>query len=112
MKRSIESNQRKVVVLAFSFDMVSNANTIAGLDKLQVSLNTDHGTGDISIDLDEALQDMVPVVTTETADSVAQVSVTDSNTIRIKTFDSTDGTTAKDAKVHVVIVGSRVSDRY
>lgn len=111
MKRSVESNQRKVVILAASVDMTS-ANAITGIDKLKVSVNTDHGTGDISLDINEPLNDMVPVAVAETADTVVQVSVTDSNTIRVKCFDSTDGTTAKDAKFHVHILGSLVADRH
>jgi flavoprotein len=48
----------------------------------------------------------VVVVTTATADTVAQVSITDSDTFVINTFDCTDGTTAKDAICHVLVMGS------
>lgn len=111
MERSVKSKQREIVIMAVSCDMTSS-NALTGVDKLQFSVNTDHGTGDISLDIASPLQNIVPVVTAETADTAVQVSVTDSNTIRVKCFDSTDGTTAKDAKFHVHLIGSKVSSQY
>lgn len=112
MKRSIQSNQRSVKILAFIVNAAGTA--VTGLDSLKVSC-TDTGTGVKTIELGSngfASADYVVSVTTATADSVAQVSVTDLNTFVINTFDSTDGTTAKDAICHVLVIGSDVSDRY
>lgn len=97
--------------MAVSCDMTAS-NALTGVDKLQFSVNTDHGIGDISLDIAYPLQNMVPVVTAETPDTAVQVSVTDSNTIRVKCFDSTDGITAKDAKFHVHLIGSKVNSQY
>lgn len=107
-QRSIKMPQRKVVVLAFTIDMTSS-NALAGLCANQVSLNTDHGAGDVSIDLNEPLQDMVLSVTSATDGIFCTGAVTDADTIRIKA--ETDAGIATDALMHVVIYGSEVTDR-
>lgn len=112
MKRSIESMQRKVRMLTFICNAAGTALT--GLDALKVSM-TDTGTGVKTIELGSngfPNADYSVIVTTATADSVAQVSITDANTFVINTFDSTDGTTAKDAICHVLVIGSDTSERY
>ena len=108
MKRSIKSNQREVVILS----LIANAagTALTGLDAAQASL-VDTGPGVKTINLNSPLSDLSCIVTTATADTVAQVSITDSDTIVISTFDCTDGTTAKDAICHILIIGSNVSDR-
>jgi len=108
MKRSIQSNQRKVEVV--SIIVSADGTTVSGLDANKVSV-ADTGTGVKTITLDEPLQDAACLVTTATADSVAQVSVTSDSVYVVNTFDSTDGTTAKDAICHILIIGSSVSDR-
>mgnify|MGYP000857967988 CR=1 FL=1 len=108
MKRSIQSNQRHVDVI--SIIVSADGTTVSGLDANKVSV-ADTGTGVKTITLDEALQDAACLVTTATADSVAQVSVTSDSVYVVNTFDSTDGTTAKDAICHILIIGSRVADR-
>jgi hypothetical protein len=108
MKRSIQSNQRKVEVV--SIIVSADGTTVSGLDANKVSV-ADTGTGVKTITLDEPLQDAACLVTTATADSVAQVSVTSDSVYVVNTFDSTDGTTAKDAICHIMIIGSLVADR-
>lgn len=111
MQRSVKSAQRHVRQLAFVCNAAGTA--VTGLDKNQVTM-TDTGTGVKTITLDQAFasSDYTVIVTTATADSVAQVSITSSSVFVINTFDSTDGTTAKDAICHVLVIGSDVSDRY
>lgn len=110
MKRAISSNQRKVEILTFIVS--ADGTTVTGLDKNQVSV-TDTGTGVKTVELNEALTsaDYSVIVTTATADSVAQVAITDSDTFVVNTFDSTDGTTAKDAVCHILVIGSKISER-
>jgi len=109
MKRSIKSHQREVVQL----HVIANAagTALTGLDLHKMSM-ADTGTGVKTLTLDEGLQDAVVQVTTATADTHAEVSITSDSVIVINTFDNTDGTTAKDAICHISITGSRVSDRY
>ena len=112
MKRPVESNQRKMRMIAF----IANAagTSLSGPGSLEVSM-TDTGTGVKTIELDKAFgasTQYVVLVTTATADTVAQVAITDANTFVISTFDSTDGTTAKDAICHVLVIGSDVAEKY
>lgn len=112
MKRPVESRQRKMRQLCFIANAAGTALT--GPDRLQVSM-ADTGTGVKTITLDEAFADAssyVVIVTTATADSVAQVSITSKSVFVINTFDSTDGTTAKDAICHVLVCGTDVSGPY
>lgn len=111
MRRSIESSQRRlrqVNVIASA-----DGSTLSGLDALQCTL-TDTGTGDKLITLNEgfASDDLVVQVSVATADAVAQIGTITASSVQILTFDATDGTTAKDAIVHVTIIGSDVQDRY
>jgi len=108
MKRSIQSNQRKVDII--SIIVSADGTVVSGLDANQCSV-ADTGTGIKTITLDVPLQDAACVVTTATADSVAQVAVTSDSVYVVNTFDSTDGTTAKDAICHIMIIGSVVADR-
>jgi hypothetical protein len=106
MKRRVESRQRSMRVL--SFIASADGATLSGPSKLEVSM-TDTGTGVKTINMDKPFASStqyVVVVTTATADTVAQVSITDSDTFVINTFDCTDGTTAKDAICHVLVMGS------
>ena len=108
MKRSIQSSQRKVELI--SIIVSADGTTVSGLDANQVTV-ADTGTGVKTITLDSPLADAACVVTTATADTVAQVSVTSDSIYVVNTFDSTDGTTAKDAICHIIIMGSKVADR-
>jgi len=111
MKRSIKSGQRSVRQL----HLIANAagTALTGLDSLKASM-ADTGTGVKTITLDEAFAsaDYVVQVTTATADTCAQVAITSAGVFVVNTFDSTDGTTAKDAICHISVTGSDVSDRY
>ena len=111
MQRSIQSAQRKVRQLHFVANAAGTALT--GLDAAQVSM-ADTGTGVKTITLDTAFasSDYVVQVTTATADTHAEVSITSSSVFVVNTFDATDGTTAKDAICHITVTGSDISDRY
>ena len=112
MQRSVKSGQRSVRIISFIANAAGTALT--GLDKNKVTM-TDTNTGIKTIELGASAfgssADYSVIVTTATADSVAQVSITDLNTFVINTFDSTDGTTAKDAICHVLVIGSDIEER-
>lgn len=110
MRRSIESAQRKVRILSLSANAAGTALT--GLDELQASL-TDTGTGDKLITINEAFSEAPQVqVTCKTADCIAQIGSVTSSTVQVLTFDATDGTTAKDCAVDVLIIGKDVNCKY
>ena len=109
MKRSIKSNQRLTEILTFIVS--ADGTTVSGLDKNQVSV-ADTGTGVKTCTIPAMTSaDYSVIVTTATADSVAQVSITNLTTFVVNTFDSTDGTTAKDAVCHILVMGSKTAER-
>lgn len=109
MERSIKTKQRQVL----EYNVIANAagTALTGLDANQITM-TDTGTGDKLLTLPEALQNAVVQVTVATADAIAQIGTITSTTVQVLTFDATDGTSAKDAIVHVRIIGSKISDQY
>jgi hypothetical protein len=111
MKRSIESGQRSVRILSFICNAAGTA--ITGLDKNKVTM-TDTGTGVKTIECGSSAfgssADYSVIVTCATAASIAQVSITDNDTFVINTF-AVDGTTAQDAIVHVLVIGSDIEER-
>jgi len=111
MERSIKTKQRKVRQL--SFTVSADGTTVTGLDKNQVSV-ADTGTGVKTVTLDDAFaaSDYQVLVTVGTADAIANVEISSSSEFVIDTLDATDGTTAKDALVHVLVIGSDIVDRY
>jgi MinD-like ATPase involved in chromosome partitioning or flagellar assembly len=111
MERSIKTKQRKVRQL--SFTVSADGTTVTGLDKNQVSV-ADTGTGVKTVTLDDAFaaSDYQVLVTVGTADAIANVEISSSSEFVIDTLDATDGTTAKDALVHVLVIGSDILDRY
>jgi MinD-like ATPase involved in chromosome partitioning or flagellar assembly len=110
MKRSIKSDQRQVKII--SIIVSADGLTTTGIDKNKVTV-ADTGTGIKTITMDAPLSaDYSVVCTTATADSVAQIAITSSTVFVVNTFDSTDGTTAKDAICHIIVIGSEVAARY
>lgn len=112
MLRPIKSSRRKRRMI----ELIANAagTALTGPDSVDPNISmTDTGTGVKTIELGNSgfanSADILVQVTTATADTVAQVSITDANTIVVNTFDSTDGTTAKDAICHITIVGTDVA---
>ena len=106
MKRPIESSQRKMRQVNIVVNAAGTA--VTGPDRNQVSL-ADTGTGVKTITLNTPFFDadsIVVQVTTATADSHAEVSITSKSVIVVNTFDTGDGTTAKDAICHISIIGS------
>jgi hypothetical protein len=112
MKRPIESEQREMRQLHFIANAAGTA--LSGPDAAKVSM-ADTGTGVKTITLDTAFASAtsyVVQVTTATADSHAEVSITSSSVFVVNTFDTGDGTTAKDAICHITVTGTDVADSY
>lgn len=73
---------------------------------------TDNGTGDYTLAINEPLGRLPIVVATPvTADVIVQIGTIAVNSVQILAFDATDGTTAKDADLHILIVGAEVADQ-
>ncbi len=109
IRRSVKSHETRVKIISFTANAAGTALT--GIDAENVTM-TDTGTGVKTIELGSngfADDDYQVLVTTATADTVAQAVITDANTFVINTFDCTDGTTAKDAICHVLVVGKALA---
>ena len=113
MLRSIQGKQRKLRVIS----LIANAagTALTGLDALDANISmTDTNTGIKTIELGAsgfATADYIVMVTSATAATIAQVSITDKNTFVVNSF-AVDGTTATDAICHILVIGSDVTDRY
>ena len=109
-KRSIKTSQRAIRQLHFKIDA---AGVVTGPDQKQVSA-TDNGTGAATCVLNNAFasSDYVVQLTPETADVICKVTIDSASQFAVETFDATDGTTAKEAVVHVTVTGSDISDKY
>ena len=96
-----------------SFTVSADGTTVTGLDKNQVSV-ADTGTGVKTVTLDEgfAAADYQVHVTVGTADAIANVEISSASAFIVDTLDATDGTTAKDAITHILVIGSDITDRY
>jgi hypothetical protein len=112
-RRSLQSAQRKARMLALEVDGVADANTLSGPDSQQCSL-ADNATGDYTLTILKQFTQAEPVVvaTPETADTICIVAAKSASSVQIQCFDATDGTTAKDAKLSIMIMGADVSDKY
>lgn len=96
-----------------AFTVSADGTTVTGPDKNQVSV-ADTGTGVKTVTLDDAFADSeyVVQVTVGTADAIANVELSSSSAFVVDTLDATDGTTAKDAITHIVVIGSDITDKY
>jgi hypothetical protein len=108
--RSIKSDQRLMRMMSVKLDGTGTA-ALSGSSYLSMTL-TDNGTGDYTLTFDEAFQRApeVHVSIAQAAGVHAVVSAVSVSACTIKTFAAADGTTAADADMHVLIVGSDAAD--
>jgi len=108
---AVASRQRKMRLLQLNLDGTGTA-ALEGASKLEATL-VDNGTGDYTVTFDKAFTQAPSVVgTTKTADSIVQVSAVSTTAFTIKGFDATDGTTAKDVDIQIIVVGSDAAGFY
>ena len=111
MKRPVESSQRKMRLMALKVDGTGTA-ALSGPSSLEATL-TDNGTGDYTITFDKAfVQAPVVTATCVTADCIVNTIVPAVGSVQITLVDATDGTSAKDGDIEVILVGSDVSEKY
>ena len=90
----------------------ADGTTVTGPDQLAVSV-TDTGTGDKLITFDKAFAQVPCVVCSAgTADAIAIKGTVAAGSVQILSYDATDGTSAKDAIVDVIICGVDVDENY
>lgn len=110
MKRSIQSSQRKVRVLAVTIS--ADGATVTGPDQNSVSV-TDTGTGDKLITFDQAFAQVPSVsITSGTSAVVARKGTVAAGSVQALSFAIADGTSAADGIVDVLIIGVDVDENY
>lgn len=105
MKRSVKSTQRLMRLMSAKVDGTGTA-ALGGTCANDMSL-VDNGVGDYSLTFDAAFEQIPEVVVTPvTADVICKIEAVAKGSVQITCFDATDGTTAKDADFHVMVLGS------
>lgn len=108
MLRSIKIPQRLPRLLAF--DVTGTGTAAIGEGDKHASL-TDNGTGDYTLTFTQGFaRAPIAVATVLTADCIAQIHTVSTSVIRINLFDATDGTTAKDGRFHLMVLGFDTAD--
>lgn len=100
--------QRLVHMLIAIIDGTGTAAIDSGGSEMTL---VDNSTGDYTLTFGTAYQRLLNVqVTPETADVICRVKAKSVSAVTIECLDATDGTTAKDAVFHLLVVGSDAAD--
>ena len=103
IKRMIEGVQRSIRQMGFVVDGTGTASITSG--STQGTL-VDNGTGDYTLTFSDVYERApIVVVTPVTADVNCNIDAVSASAVSITCFDSTDGTTAKDADFHMIVMG-------
>lgn len=106
--RSIKSPQRLMRMLTLRVDGATPALDEGGFD----CTLTDNGVGDYTISFNKNYTRIPACVATPvTADTICQIDTPAVGSVGVKCFDATDGTTAKDAVFHLLVMGADTSDQ-
>ena len=117
MKRSVQSSQRKVRILALRIEGSTGTPTLEGLDKNQCTI-VDNGVGDYSITYNDAFAEAPHVsLSAEATGIMLYSSVTSSTTLRVicklVDQDTTYGApAAAEADVQIIVIGHDITDNY
>lgn len=108
LKRSIKSSQPYLRKLSLIVDGVPATPVVTGFDEYQIDSIVDNGVGDYTIifkrPFERACQcDGLVIIT---PDAIGIVTAVAYDRITVKTFDATDGTTAKDTAFYLNVLGS------
>lgn len=108
LTRSVKAGQRLPHLIGIRLDGTGTASILEGSNEATL---VDNGTGDYTLTFAQSFA-RVPVVvaTTLTADSVLQINTITASALNILAFDATDGTTAKDVDMHIMILGFDAAD--
>lgn len=110
MLREIKSTQRATRLLAIRLNGTGTA-ALDGEGKYDATL-TDNGTGDYTLTFAKPFgRAPIVVANSETAGVIVKLEALSKTAVQITSF-AVDGTTAKDAILHVMVFGSDVEDQY
>ena len=110
MLRDVKSSQRQPRLLAFR---VTGTGTAAINEGTTDATLTDNGTGDYTLTFSKAflrtpIVSAIPVASA--GDVIMCIHTVSTTAVRIVAFDGTDGTTAKDAVFHAMVLGFDAAD--
>lgn len=108
--RGVKNRQRLPYMIFGRIQGTGTATVVAGSHELTI---VDNGVGDWSLNFVQAFQQVPIVVATPIStvgDVILSINTVSASTVRIKAWDGTDGTTAKDIDFHVMITGSDAAD--
>lgn len=112
MLREIKGTQRLPRLLAFKLTGTGTAALNEGGSDATL---TDNGTGDYTLTFTRAFLRAPVVIATPVAsagDVICSLHTISTSAVRIVAFDGTDGTTAKDAVLHIMVLGWDTADTY
>lgn len=111
MKRSIQSAQRKVRMLAIRIEGSTGTPSIEGLDAKQCTI-ADTGTGHYTVTFNEAFAEAPHAVANcEAVDKVATLTTT-ASTVIVKVNDVDETPALSDGDVQLIIIGHDITDNY
>jgi hypothetical protein len=111
MKRSIQSAQRKVRMLAIRIEGSTGTPSIEGLDAKQVTI-ADTGVGHYTVTFNEAFAEAPHAVANcEAVDKVATLTTT-ASTVIVKVNDVDETPALSDGDVQLIIIGHDITDNY
>lgn len=107
-KRSIKTAQLKMRMLNLILNGTPGTPVAIGFDRFGVSSVTDNGVGDYTVIFKNPFERACQCagLAIITADCIGIVTAVASDRITVKTFDATDGTTAKEADMYLNVIGS------
>ena len=108
-QRSVKAGQARVHVIPARVDGTGTAAILSGGQELTL---VDNGVGDYTLTFAPGAFAAVPtiLVTPVTDETICRIGTLSASSVQILCDDATDGTTAKDADFHVMIVGSDSAD--
>ena len=111
MRRSIESAQRKVRMLALRIEGSTGTPTLEGLDALQCTI-VDTGTGHYTITFVNVFAEAPHAVGNAEAVDKAVTLTTTTSTVIVKVNDIDETAALSDGDVQLMIIGHDITDNY
>ena len=110
LKRMVDSTQRGTRVEGFSVDGTATASIVIGSNRATL---VDNSTGDYTLTFTDAFA-RVPLAFAQSLTDDVNISIAakSATAINITCFDSTDGTTAKDADFDLLVWGFDIVDEH
>ena len=110
-RRPLGSMQRLMRNLTLSLD--GTLATPALSEGKQDATIDDNGVGDYTVNFNEPFKRLPAVVASPlTADTIVIIGTKALGSVQILAFDATDGTTAKEAEIDIIVQGADTADQY